>query len=452
MFIGIQSAISNNITMSLRKHALEIFYTGLRAVEPDVCIKNHLHLTGNILKVGEKWYHLDAYKNIYVIGFGKASGHMAVALEDMLRERITSGVVNVRYGYSAPCRIVKVNQAGHPLPDNAGIQGTREILRLVNNVGENDLVFCLISGGGSALFELPCNGITLEELRETTELLLKCGARIDEINAVRKHISQVKGGRLAKLCKGEIVSLVLSDVVNDPLDAIASGPTSPDNTVFLDCERILTKYRISHEVPLSVKKHIQSGFEGKAEETPKKTDTAFRKIHHVIIGNICTALQASSGKAKELGYHTTIHSSPVEGEAREAAKVFGIIAREIRASGNPIKRPACIIAGGETTVTMQSYGLGGRNQEFTLSAALEIDGLENIVILSAGTDGADGNTDAAGAIADGLTITRAKDLKIDAEAYLSGHNAYVFFKGLNDLVITGPTKTNVMDIMVLLIR
>ena len=363
--------------MSLRKHALEIFYAGLRAVEPDVCIKNHLQLTVNILKMGEKFFHLDAYKNIYVIGFGKASGHMAVALEELLKERITSGVVNVRYGYSAPCRIVKVNQAGHPLPDNAGIQGTREILRLVNKVGENDLVFCLISGGGSALFELPCNGITLEELRKTTELLLKCGARIDEINAVRKHISQVKGGRLANLCKDEIVSLVLSDVVNDSLDAIASGPTAPDNTVFLDCERILTKYRISHEMPLSVKKHIQNGFEGKAEETPK---------------------------------------------------VFGMIAREIRASGNPIKRPACIIAGGETTVTMQSYGLGGRNQEFTLSAALEIDGLENTVILSAGTDGTDGNTDAAGAIADGLTITRAKDLKIDAKAHLSKHNAYAFSK------------------------
>ena len=421
-------------------------------MEPDVCIRSHLQLTGNMLKAGERFYNIDAYKNIYVIGFGKASGYMAVALEEMLRERITSGVVNVRSGYSAPCRIVKVNQAGHPLPDVAGIQGTREILRLVDNVGENDLVFCLISGGGSALFELPCSGITLEELRKTTELLLKCGARIDEINAVRKHISQVKGGRLAKLCRGEIVSLVLSDVVNDPLDAIASGPTAPDNTVFSDGESILAKYRISHEIPRSVKKHIHNGLEGRAEETPKKTDAAFHKVHHVIIGNVHIALRASAEKAKALGYHTVIHSSSVEGEAREAAKMFGTIAREIHASVNPTKRPACIIAGGETTVTTHRHGLGGRNQEFTLAAALEIDGLENTVILSAGTDGTDGNTDAAGAVADGLTITRAKDLKIDPDAHLSEHNAYAFFKGLNDLIITGPTKTNVMDIMVLLIR
>ncbi|MBI5307295.1 MAG: DUF4147 domain-containing protein, partial [Planctomycetes bacterium] len=324
--------------------------------------------------------------------------------------------------------------------------------QLINNAGENDLVFCLISGGGSALFELPCNGITLEELRTTTELLLKCGARIDEINAVRKHISQVKGGRLAKLCRGEIVSLVLSDVVHDPLDAIASGPTAPDNTIFSDGESILAKYRISHEIPRSVKKHIHNGLEGRAEETPKKTDAAFHKVHHVIIGNVHIALRASAEKAKALGYYTAIHSSSVEGEAREAAKMFGTIAREVHASVNPAKRPACIIAGGETTVTMQRHGLGGRNQEFTLAAALEIDGLENTVILSAGTDGTDGNTDAAGAVADGLTITRAKDLRIDPEAHLSEHNAYAFFKGLNDLIITGPTKTNVMDIMVLLIR
>ncbi|MEK6738167.1 MAG: glycerate-2-kinase family protein [Planctomycetota bacterium] len=262
---------------SLRKHAWEIFHAGLRAVEPDVCIKTHLQLTGHILKVGARFYNLDDYKNIYAVGFGKAGGYMAVALEGVIRERLTSGVVNVRYGYSAPCRIIKVNQAGHPLPDGAGIQGTREIMQLINNAGEDDLVFCLISGGGSALFELPCNGITLEELWKTTELLLKCGARIDDINTVRKHISQVKGGRLAKLCRGEIVSLVLSDVVNDPLDSIASGPTAPDNTVFSDCEGILAKYHISHEIPPSVKKHIHNGLEGRAEETPKKTDTAFHK-------------------------------------------------------------------------------------------------------------------------------------------------------------------------------
>ncbi len=439
------------MAMSLRAHAGEIFHAGLRAVEPDVCMKTHLQITGHILKVGERVYNLGGYKNIYAIGFGKAGGYMAVALEELLKGWITSGVVNVRYGYSAPCRIIKVNQAGHPLPDSAGIAGTREILQLINNVGEDDLVFCLISGGGSALFELPCNGITLEELRQTTELLLKCGARIDEINTIRKHISQVKGGRLARLCRGEIVSLVLSDVVNDPLNAIASGPTAPDNTIFSDCEGILAKYRISPQIPLSVRKHIHNGLEGRAEETPKETDAAFHKVQHVIIGNVGTALRASAEKAKALGYHTAIHSPSVEGEAREVAKIFGAIARDVHASGNPVKRPACIIAGGETTVAMQRHGLGGRNQEFVLAAALEMDGLANTVILSAGTDGTDGNTDAAGAVADGRTITRAKELRIDPGSHLSDHNAYDFFKSLNGLVMTGPTKTNVMDIVVLLV-
>lgn len=435
----------------MRANALEIFYAGLRAVEPDVCLRRHIHLAGNLLKIGKKTYNLTKFKDIYVVGFGKVSGFMGVVLEEILGERIRAGIINVQYGYHASCRIIKINMASHPIPDEAGIKGTTEIIQLLKKADENDLIICLISGGGSALFELPCDGITLIEIQMVTELLLKCGARIDEVNAIRKHISQVKGGRFVKMCKGEIVSLLLSDVVNDQLDAIASGPTAPDYSTFSDCEKIFIKYGLSQKIPDSIRAHIQKGLEGKVEETPKFIDKIFDKVYNVIIGNNRKALQASYKKATELGYHTAVISSYMNSEAREAAKAYGAIAKEIHRSGNPVKRPACVIAGGETTVVVRGKGKGGRNQEFVLSAAIEIDGLEDTVILSAGTDGIDGNTDAAGAIADGFTVSRAKSMAMEPEAYLGDNNSYSFFKELNDLFVTGPTKTNVMDIMLLLI-
>jgi len=437
---------------TVRANALEIFHAGLQAVESDVCMRRHIHLAGGLLKIGGKTYNLNKCKDIYVVGFGKVSGLMAAVLEELLEGRIKAGIVNVQYGYDAPCRVVEVNTAGHPIPDDAGIKGTIEIIHLLRNAGENDLVICLISGGGSALFELPHDGITLGEIQDVTELLLKSGARIDEVNTIRKHISQVKGGRFVTMCKAEIVSLILSDVVNDQLDTIASGPTSPDYSTFLDCEKILMKYGLFQKIPASIRTHVQKGLVGKVGETPKFTDKIFDKVHNVIIGNNRMALKASYKKAAELGYHTSILSSYMSGEAREVAKVYGAIAKEIHQSGNPVKRPACIIAGGETTVTVKGNGKGGRNQEFVLSAALEINGLENTVILSAGTDGIDGNTDAAGAVADGFTGMRANRMAMDPEAYRDGNNSYSFFKGLNDLIVTGPTKTNVMDIMILVIR
>jgi glycerate 2-kinase len=436
---------------SLRKNTLEIFNAGLQAVEPDICMQKHIHLlTENLLKTGERIYDLNTFKNIYVIGFGKASGFMAFALERLLRERIKGGIVTVRYGYAASCNIVRVHEAGHPIPDYAGIKSTDEILRLLQNVKEHDLVFCLISGGGSALFESPCEGITLEDIQKVNELFLKSGARIHEMNAIRKHISKVKGGQLARICKGKITSFILSDVENDSLDTIASGPTSPDHSTFSDCKRILSKYGLLQKIPVSIREHIQKGLDGTVEETPKITNPIFNRVHNVIIGNNRIALYASYKKAKELGYHTAILSSCIKGEAREVAKVFGAIAKEIHTSENPMKRPACIIAGGETTVTVKGNGVGGRSQEFVLSAAEEIDGLGNTVILSAGTDGIDGSTDAAGAIADSSTIIRARQEQIDPEIYLADNNSYFFFKQLNDHIITGPTKTNVMDILVLI--
>jgi len=433
-----------NTLNSLKENALRIFYAGLKAVDPDIHIRRLFLLEDNLLKIGDRVYNLDKYKNIYIIGFGKASGFMAATLEELLMERIKAGVVNVRNNYATPCKFIKVNAAGHPIPDEAGIKGTLEIVRLIKDVEENDLVFCLISGGGSALFELPVDGISLDDIQKITLLLLNCGARIDEVNAIRKHISLVKGGRLVNMCKAEIISLILSDVVNDTLSDIASGPTSPDASTFQDCKMILMKYDLFHKIPVSIKKHIQNGLNGTVEETPKSTDKIFDKVHNIIIGNNRTALKASCQKAIELGYNASILSSYIKGEARE-------VAREIHSYGGPVKRPACIIAGGETTVNVRGNGLGGRNQELVLSAAMEIDGLENTVILSAGTDGIDGNTDAAGAIADGSTVMRAKRIKMDPETYLDDNNSYAFFKGLNDLIVTGTTRTNVMDIMLLLV-
>ena len=412
-----------------KKNALEIFYAGLKAADPDIWIRDFILLEGNLLKIGDRVYNLGKYKNIYIVGFGKASGFMAATLEALFMERIKAGIVNVRNGYVAPCKIIKVNAAGHPIPDEAGIKGTLEIIQLLKDAEKNDLVFCLISGGGSALFELPFEGISLEDIQKITKLLLNSGARIDEVNAIRKHISQVKGGRLVKICKAEIISLILSDVVNDSIDAIASGPTSPDTSTFMDCKMILMKYDLFHKIPISISKHIQNGLDGTIEETPKSTDKIFDKICNIIIGNNRTALKTSYQKAIALGYKTSILSSYMKGEAREVAKVFSAIAREIHRYGEPVKRPACIIAGGETTVRVHGNGMGGRNQEFVLSTAMEIDGLENTVILSAGTDGIDGNTNAAGAIADGSTVMRAKRIKMDPETYLDANNSYSFSKG-----------------------
>ena len=440
-----------NTLNSLKENALRIFYAGLKAVDPDIHIRRLFLLEDNLLKIGDRVYNLDKYKNIYIIGFGKASGFMAATLEELLMERIKAGVVNVRNNYATPCKFIKVNAAGHPIPDEAGIKGTLEIVRLIKDVEENDLVFCLISGGGSALFELPVDGISLDDIQKITLLLLNCGARIDEVNAIRKHISLVKGGRLVNMCKAEIISLLLSDVVNDTLSDIASGPTSPDASTFQDCKIILMKYDLFHKIPVSIEKHIQNGLNGAVKETPKATDNFFNRVNNIMIGNNRMALEASHKKAIELGYNASILSSSIKGEAREVARVFGAIAREIHRYGDPVKRPACIIAGGEATVRVRGNGMGGRNQELVLSAATEIDGLENTVILSAGTDGIDGNTDAAGAIADGSTVMRAKRIKMDPETYLDDNNSYAFFKGLNDLIITGTTRTNVMDIMLLLV-
>lgn len=437
----------------MRQDALKIFKHGIKSVDPAIAIKRNLTIGDNRLDIHGKTYDLSAYENIFIIGMGKASAAMAKAIEDLLGDRIKGGVVNVKYGHTVPLKIVRANEAGHPVPDQEGLEGTNQILRLLKQTGEKDLVICLISGGGSALLPSPVDGITLEDKQRLTKALLDCGATIHEINALRKQISKVKGGRLARLVyPSTLISLILSDVIGDDLDSIASGPTVPDKTTFADCLSILEKHKIHGEIPTSILQYVERGSQGDVEETPKTDDPIFVRTQNVIIASNKQALSAAKEKAGELGYNALILSSFIEGDTTEVAKVHAAIAKEVLSTGNPVGRPACIVSGGETIVKIKGGGLGGRNQEFTLAAAIAIHGLEKVAILSAGTDGTDGPTEAAGAIADGATITRATGLGIVAEKYLRENNSYNFFKPLGDLIITGPTNTNVMDLRIIIVR
>jgi glycerate-2-kinase len=436
----------------LREDALNIFNAGIKAVDPANAVKRYLTRQDDRLEIQGQTYDLSNYENIYVIGMGKASAAMAQAVEELIGDRLKAGVLNVKYDHTVPLKVVRVNEAGHPVPDEAGLSGTRQIIDMLRQTGEKDLVFCLISGGGSALLPCPVEGVTLEDKQLATKALLECGATIHEINALRKHISQVKGGRLATLaCPSTMISFILSDVIGDDLDSIASGPTVPDTSTFRDSLYILEKYKIKHKVPSAVIEFLEKGVRGDVEETPKADDPVFRQVQNVIIGSNIQAVKASRQTAEELGYNTLLLSTFIEGETKDVAKVHAAIAREIINSGNPVERPACVISGGETTVTIRGEGLGGRNQEFALAAGIDIDGLEKVLILSGGTDGTDGPTDAAGAIADGTTMERARKLGLDAELYIHENNSYHFFKQLDDLIITGPTFTNVMDLRLIIV-
>jgi len=436
----------------LRDSASEIFCASLQAVDPAEAARRHLVCEGGHLMVDGASYPLDSIERILLVGAGKASGAMAEAIEGILGDRIADGLVTVTYGQSFSTRRVRLQEAGHPIPDDAGQRGAEAILSLLSSAGERDLVIALISGGGSALLPLPVAGVRLGDKQELTRQLLACGATIKEINVIRKHISRGKGGRLAAAAApARLVALILSDVVGDPLDAIAAGPTAPDRSSFADAWAIIQKYDLERTAPLAVLRHMQAGLRGEAPETPKPQDPLFARVRNVIVGNNLQALKGAAARAKTLGLSPLILSSSVEGDTREVARVHAALAREVRATGNPLPPPACLISGGETTVTLRGKGKGGRNQEFVLAAALEIDGLQDVVVLSAGTDGADGLTDAAGAIADGTTVFRARSLGLDPVRLLDDNDSYHLFHRLGDLVVTGPTNTNVMDIRLILV-
>ena len=435
----------------MREHSLQIFEAGLKAVDPMEAIIRHVTLNKNVLTIDDRQFHLTDYDRILVVGAGKAVAPMAKAIEDLLGNRIAGGVIVVKDEHGLPLKKIKVCEASHPVPDKRGVQGTEDILALVEKAGARDLVICLISGGGSALLIAPVKDISLEDKQMATKLLLASGATIHEFNTVRKHLSRAKGGRLAQVAyPATLTSLILSDVVGDDLDVIASGPTVPDSSTFQDAEQILKGYGIWDQLAESIRNHMVNGSSGRIEETPQSDNPAFQKCSQVLVGTNLQALKAAAKTAEEIGYHPIILSSKVEGEAREVAKFFAAIGREALASKNPMNPPVCALCGGETTVTLKGDGRGGRNQEFALAASLAIEGLDDIVVLSGGTDGNDGPTDAAGAIVDGTTVARARENDLDPKDFLRRNDSYSFFKKLDDLVMTGPTRTNVMDIYMLL--
>ncbi len=433
--------------------AKSIFLKGVEAVYPERIIGSQVFLENNFLKVQHSVLPLDKFGEVIVIGAGKASCAMGKALEEILGTRISDGLIITKYGHGERLKRIEVKEASHPLPDENGLMGAEKILEFLQKSDKDTLVIGLFSGGGSALLTLPVRDITLEEKITTTDALLKCGASIEEINTIRKHLSQVKGGRLMeKAYPSTFLALILSDVVGDKLDVIASGPTVPDPTTYADCIEIVEKYSLKSNLPSNIVTFLENGKLGLNPETPKPGDKIFRKTNNFIIGNNFLALKAAEHEAQRRGYNTLILSSLIEGDTRQCAKFHTAIAREISISENPIKRPACILSGGETTVVVKGSGKGGRNQEFALAAALEIDGIESVCVLSGGTDGTDGPTDAAGAIADGYTVARGLSVGMDARSYLENNDSYNFFKKLGDLIITGPTKTNVMDLRIILVK
>jgi glycerate 2-kinase len=436
----------------LRLDLQSIFQAALKAVDPGEAIRTHVRRDGERLHVADRVYDLRAYDAVSVVGVGKAGAAMAAAIEALLGDRIRGGHIIVKYGHGGYLTHITLHEAGHPIPDEAGVQATRLLIESVQGRGPRDLIICLISGGGSALSPAPVDGITLAEKQDITRLLLACGATIHEINTLRKHISQIKGGQLARLAfPATLITLVLSDVVGDALDVIASGPTVPDTTTFADCLDVLRKYQVLDALPAAIRRHLDAGIAGTIPETPKPGDPVFTRTQTVIIGRNLQALEAAARQASTLGYHTLILSSSIEGETREAAKVHAGIAKEVVASGHPISAPACILSGGETTVTLHGHGKGGRSQEFVMAMALDINHIPGIAVLSAGTDGTDGPTDAAGAMADWTTCTRGEGMGLNPRQALVSHDAYPFFESLGDLLITGPTQTNVMDVRVMLV-
>lgn len=435
-----------------RKLALDGIEHALKTVDPKQIIKTKLRVKNSTLYVNGYSFDLKKFKNVYVVGGGKASGTMAEALEHVLGNRIKSGFVNVPHGSQFKTSIIRLHEASHPVPDEAGVEGTRRMLEIVENAEENDLVICLISGGGSSLMPLPRDKITIADKREITNALLKCGANINEINTIRKHISDFKGGWLAKKAyPATILNLILSDVVGDPLDFIASGPTVPDSTTFSDAIKILEKYGLWGKAPASIRKVLSDGKKGVIPETPKADDEAFKKVFNVVVGNNRLASQATCEYLKSKGLNTLLLTATLEGEARHVGTMLASMAREVTASGNPIPKPAAIIAGGETTVTVTGKGKGGRNQEIALAASLKLKETDGVVVASLSTDGIDGPTDAAGAIVDGKTLTKAAASSLAPEKFLAENDSYHFFSKLGDLIFTGPTGTNVNDISLIVV-
>jgi len=449
----------------------ELQRAALAAVEPAAAVRRHVRREDDVLVVAGRRYDLREYDHIFVLGGGKAAVPMTTAIADVLGARLAEGVIVTKYGHTRGRPVsdskFEVIEAGHPMPDENSVRGARAIADLARQAAADDLVMCLISGGGSALLTLPAPGLDLEDLQALTDGLLRSGATINEMNAVRKHCSRIKGGQLARLvAPATLVTLILSDVVGDPLDVIASGPTVPDPTTVADAQAVMERHQ-NGPFRRVMDRHQNGPFRrvmgryGKPggnltpeafefQETPKPGDPAFERVQHVVVGSNRLAALAAVERARELGFNALLLSTYVEGEAREVAQVAAALAKGVRAHGDPLPPPACLVWGGETTVTIRGKGKGGRNQELALAAALQLSGWPGVLMMALATDGTDGPTDAAGAVVTGETIARARALGLDPLAALEANDSYPFFDALGDLLRTGPTGTNVNDLLFIL--
>jgi len=449
-------------------HLKQIFLSGVERVDPYRMLKTHLALRKHSLEVRTETciesVDLDTFERIIVMGAGKATAKMAKAVEEILGPRIDEGLISVKYGHTEQLEYIEIVEAGHPVPDENSLHAAHRMEKMAIRADEKTLCILLISGGGSALLTSPANyqqgtvriNLDLEYIQKTTSTLLACGATIDEINCIRKHLSSIKGGRLARLLfPARTISLILSDVVGDRLATIASGLTTHDASTFSEALKILNRYEIQNAVPEPVMRVLEAGARGDIEETPKQYDPAFSKVTNILIGTNYTALLAASKKSNALGYHTTIISSQITGEAREVAKVFYAIAMDVKIHGLLLEKPACVIAGGETTVTLRGKGKGGRNQEIALSFLSQMEKekeqAQGIYFLSASTDGNDGPTDAAGAFVSLDIMKECTEKGLNVEAALKENDSYTFFSALDALLITGPTNTNVCDVHIILV-
>jgi glycerate-2-kinase len=437
----------------LTDDALAIFRAGIEAVKPEHLVREALILDGDRLWVKDLRVNLRDYRKIIVLGTGKTTAHMCRTLEEILGNRITAGAVTVRRGESLACERIRVFEAGHPIPDEGTLEGTRNVLALADAVRSDDLVICLLSGGGSALLEAIPEGLTLSDLQETSRQLLASGATIHEMNIVRRHLSLVKGGQLARrFAPARCITLVISDVPGDLLESVASGPTAPDPFTFAIARKVVQSYGLERTLPRNVVRYLEEGMEGNHPETVKPGDPVLKNVTHLVIGNNGRALEGALARAQELGYHAEIRSRTMHGEARMAGKRVAQMAIDARRTDGAAHFPACVLIGGETTVTVRGDGRGGRNQELALAAAGALWNTEgDFLVASIGTDGIDGSTEAAGGVVTPEVIQRAKSLNLDPSAFLDRNDSYGFLKQAGGLVVTGPTGTNVMDVVIALV-
>jgi hydroxypyruvate reductase len=415
---------------------------GASAVEP--LLQRRLHVQGPRLIAGDRSWNLDELDRVIVLGCGKAGAAMARGLEALLGPRITEGFVVVKDGYTAATSRVRLAEAGHPIPDRRGQAAASRLLALAESAGQDDLVVFLVSGGGSALTPAPAPGISLEEKQAMTGLLLAAGATINEVNAVRKHVSRLKGGQLARAASpAPVLALILSDVIGDPLDVIASGPTVPDPTTFAEALDVLAGRGVRERVSGSIRSRLEAGRRGEVAETPKPGDPLFARVSNQIVGNNAIVVDAAAARARTLGYEAHVLTRQLQGEARQ-------VAADLVERGRRLSPPACLIAGGETTVTVRGRGRGGRCQEFALAAALAVHAEEELVVLAAGTDGTDGPTEAAGALIDGRSVLRGQAAGLDARRALDDNDSHHYLRASGDLLVTGPTNTNLLDLYLVL--